>query len=171
MDIGVVLGRFQVHELTDGHLYLINQALAQHRRVLVLIGSPQEYSTKSNPLDYPTRERMIRSRFPDVVVQAMPDFPGNDKRWSHHIDVTIKSIFPDVQKATLFAGRDSFAPHYVGAWTVETCDSGIEYISGTAKRESIGKVVIDSPDFRRGIIYATQNPPVPPEKKEAASAV
>jgi nicotinamide mononucleotide adenylyltransferase len=89
MDVGVVIGRFQVHELTDGHLFLINSALANHRRVLVLVGSPQEYSTKKNPLDYPTRERMIRSRFPDVVVQAAPDFPNNDKRWSHHIDVTI----------------------------------------------------------------------------------
>jgi bifunctional NMN adenylyltransferase/nudix hydrolase len=167
MDVGVVIGRFQVHELTDGHLFLINSALANHRRVLVLVGSPQEYSTKKNPLDYPTRERMIRSRFPDVVVQAAPDFPNNDKRWSHHIDVTIKTVFPQADRAVLYAGRESFKPHYVGAWPVVELDSGIEFISGTKKREDIGKVVIDSADFRRGIIYATQNT-WPPKVEEAA---
>src|SRR5687767_2368058 len=104
-DVGVVIGRFQVHELTDGHLYLINQALAHHRRVLVLVGSSQEYSTAKNPLDYPTRERMIRSRFPDVVVQALPDC-SSDRAWSKSIDKQIKAIYPKVETATLYAGRD-----------------------------------------------------------------
>lgn len=159
MDIGVVIGRFQIPELTDGHLYLINQAFSANRRVLILVGSASTSGTVANPLDYPTRERMIRARFPEAVVLPLQDVPSNDILWSTLVDAAVMTVYPRAEMVTLFAGRDSFAPHYKGQWPVIICDSGIEHVSGTAKRAAVGKVVLDSADFRRGIIYATQNPP------------
>lgn len=157
-DIGVVIGRFQVANLSEGHVYLIEQARAQHRTVVVLIGSSQEWGTIKNPLPYAARERMIRAAYPDVVCCPLPDFPGNNKRWSHHLDMTIKHLGWQLGEVVLYAGRESFAPHYSGEFKVVECDSGMEHISGTMVRSNIGKVIVADEHWRRGVIWATQNP-------------
>lgn len=157
-DLGVVIGRFQVASLSEGHVYLIEQARAQHRNVVVLVGSSQEWGTTKNPLNYATRERMIRDRYPDVTCCPLPDFPSNNKRWSHHLDITLQSLGWELGDVVLYAGRDSFRAYYEGAHKVVECDSGMDHVSGTAVRQNIGKLVLPSEDFRRGIIYGTQNP-------------
>ena len=159
IDVGVVVGRFQVADLSDGHVFLIDHAREKHRTVVVAIGSSQEWGTAKNPLNYACRERTIRDRYPDVICVPLPDMPGNDKRWSHHLDVTIRSLGWELGEVVLYAGRDSFKPHYVGDFKVEEIDSGMDHISGTAVRHNIGKLILPTIDFRRGVIYATQNPP------------
>lgn len=144
--------------LSEGHIYLIEQARAQHRTVIVMIGSSQEWGTIKNPLNYACRERMIRDRFPEVTCCPLPDFPGNNKRWSHHLDATIRNLGWDLGDVVLYAGRDSFKPLYTGGFKVIECDSGMNHIAGSMIRENIGKLILPSEDFRRGIIYATQNP-------------
>ena len=167
MHIGVVIGRFQVAHLSTGHKYLIDQALAQHRIVLVLIGSSQEWGTVKNPLPYALRAGAVQNEYfhmpGRVIVLPLPDFPGNDKRWSHHVDVTIKSVGFPVETATLFAGRDSFMAHYVGEFKVVECDGGLDHVAGSEVRAAIGKELRNSDDFRAGLIYASQNPWVPPQ--------
>ena len=49
--VGVVIGRFQVHELHKGHLLLLNEA-AKHGKMLVCIGVSPTLVTRDNPLDY-----------------------------------------------------------------------------------------------------------------------
>jgi len=158
-DLGVVIGRFQVANLSDGHCFLIDHALDCHRNVVVLVGSSQEAGTINNPLNFPIRQRMIKEMYPQITVVAAPDFPGNNKRWSHHIDASIKSLgmTVDPNKVFLYGGRDSFGPCYMGEFTVVEIDSGMDHISGTSVRKNIGKRIVDSEQFRRGIIYATQN--------------
>ena len=160
-DVGAVVGRFQVAHLSEGHMYLIDQALAQHRNVVVLIGSAKSWGTKKNPLNYATRAAMIAEMYPppQVTCCPLPDFPGNDKRWSHHLDMTVKGLGWDLGDVTLYAGRDSFRPHYVGEFKVIECDGDMNHISGSADRENIGKLIRPSENFRRGVIYAAQNPP------------
>lgn len=157
-DVGVVIGRFQVPKLTDGHTYLIDEALSKHRRVIVLLGSSQEWGTKKNPLNYQTRARMIQEEYPEVITCPLPDF-DNDSVWSDRIDETVKSVGWDVTSCVIYGGRNSFHPHYKGNFQVVICDSGVEGISGTSLRKSVGKVARSTEDFRRGVIYATQNPP------------
>lgn len=156
--IGAVVGRFQVARLSDGHRFLIDRARTDHQNVVVLVGSAQEWGTNKNPLNFATRMRMIMDEYPAVTCVPLPDFPGNNKRWSHHLDVTLRSLGWSVTGATLYAGRDSFKPHYVGEFNVVEVESGMDHISGTSVRANIGRVIVPSEDFRRGIIYATQNP-------------
>lgn len=157
-DVGVVVGRFQISNLSEGHIYLIERALTEHRNVVVLIGSSQEWGTQKNPMNYATRAQMILATYPEVTTCPLPDFPGMSKRWSHHLDATIRSLGWDLGDVVLYAGRDSFAPHYEGDFQVVICDSGISHISGTNIREEIGKQVLASEDFRSGVIYAALNP-------------
>lgn len=157
-DIGVVIGRFQVASLTEGHVYLIEQARTQHRTVVVLIGSSQEWGTTQNPLPYAARERMIRTHYPDVTCCPLPDFPGDNARWSEHIDFTLRALGWALGEVVLYAGRDSFKPFYAGAFKVVECDSGMNHVAGSLVRGNIGKLVLGDENWRRGVIWATQNP-------------
>lgn len=156
MEVGVVIGRFQVDNLHAGHRYIISNALQNHRKVIVFLGIPQIGGTRHDPLDYPTRERMIRAEFPDVFVLPLKDCQA-DEMWSAQVDDLIQRVVPNVKKAVLYGGRESFIPHYQGRHTAVEIDSEIGYNSATEERKEIGKVVRSSADFRAGAIYAQQN--------------
>lgn len=156
MDIGVVIGRFQVEALHEGHRFLINTAFQNHRRVIIFIGCSPIEGTKHDPLDFQTRLRMVQSEYPDAIVLPLHD-QQNDEAWSQKLDQAIRGVVPNVTKACLYGGRDSFHPSYKGQFTPVKIDSTVSYRNGTSQREDIGKVVRNTADFRAGIIYSTQN--------------
>jgi bifunctional NMN adenylyltransferase/nudix hydrolase len=161
MEVGVVIGRFQVDDLHEGHRFLIGTALRSHRKVVVFLGVPARPSSQENPLDYATRERMIRAAFPDVIVMPLLD-RATDQEWSAQLDGMIEVITNKTGKAVLYGGRGSFVPHYTGVHKAVEVDSGIEGKSGTVLRKEIGRVVRSSSDFRAGQIYLSQNAPIRP---------
>jgi len=62
-DVGVIIGRFQVAELHDGHHMIISSVLERHKKVLIFLGStPDVLVTKQNPLDFLTRQQMIQEK-------------------------------------------------------------------------------------------------------------
>jgi bifunctional NMN adenylyltransferase/nudix hydrolase len=161
MEVGVVIGRFQVDDLHEGHRFLINTALNNHRKVVVFVGIPARPASKNNPLDYATRERMIRAAFPDVMVMPLLD-KATDIEWSEQVDGLVEVVTNKTGSAILYGGRDSFVPHYKGKFKAIEIDSGIEGKSGTTLRREIGRVVRSSSDFRAGQIYFAQNAPIRP---------
>lgn len=156
MEVGVIIGRFQVDTLHEGHRALINQAFSNHRRVIILVGCSPIVGTKHDPLDYPTRLRMLQAEYPDAIIHPLPD-NQSDIAWSKCVDDLVRLTVPNVSKAVIYGGRDSFHKHYSGAFSAVVIDTGINYQSGTEQRQNIGKVVRNSSDFRAGIIYSTQN--------------
>ncbi len=156
MEVGCVIGRFQVETLHEGHRYLINEAFRHHKKVIIFVGCPAISGTKYDPIDFPTRERMLRAEYPDAIILPQYDRLA-DADWSKALDAQIRGIVPNLSGAKLYGGRKSFQPHYRGEFTAVVVESGIEFRSGTAQRSDIGKVVRGSADFRAGIIYSTQN--------------
>lgn len=156
MEIGAVIGRFQVDSLHEGHRLLINKAFENHRQVLIFIGCPPVEGTKHDPLNFPTRLRMLQSEYPSAVILPLHDH-RSDKLWSSSLDAQIRGIVPNVTSCVLYGGRSSFQKHYCGEFTPIEIDSGVNYRSGSEQREDIGKVVRNSSDFRAGVIYSTQN--------------
>jgi len=154
--VGVVIGRWQVETLHEGHRFLINEAFRHHKKVIIFIGCAPIQGTKHNPLDYPTRERLLRSEYPDATILPLYDHLSNEE-WSKQLDSQIRGIYPNVTNAKLYGGRSSFQEHYCGTFEPVNINSDIEYKSGTKQREDIGKVVRGSADFRAGIVYSTQN--------------
>lgn len=157
-DIGVVVGRFQVPNLHQGHKFLINYALQRHDRVLVVIGCSPLPLTRRNPLDYETRAMMIGRYFPDIVIARIDD-NRSDEVWSNRLDEIISSYFP-VNNAILYGSRDCFFGHYKGRHKTELVDvqsdpSGQEY-NATDLREAVGPN--GSMEFRMGMIYASKLP-------------
>lgn len=156
MEIGVVIGRFQVESLHDGHRFLVNKAFENHRKVIIFIGCPPIEGTKHDPLDFVTRLRMLQSEYPDAIILPQHD-RLSDEEWSERLDEQIKGVVPNVTTAILYGGRKSFQPHYKGKYTAIEIDSGINYKNASEQRGDIGKVTRSSADFRAGIIYSTQN--------------
>lgn len=153
---GVIVGRFQVNELHDGHMELFRIVKSRHNRVLVFIGCAPAGITRNNPLDYETRRRMIQAKFPDISTAPLPDL-GNDEIWSKNLDVEIsKQLSADFGDVTLYGARDSFLPHYHGHFKPVELPFEVK-VSGSEIRERLTNTVMESADFRSGCIYTVNN--------------
>lgn len=153
-DIGVIVGRFQVPELTEGHKHVIDNVLTAHKQLIIAIGVSPTLGTKKNPLGYTSRMHMLRSTYKTAIIVPIVDV-NSDELWSKNLDTLIRSICP-IGSICLYGSRDSFISSYKGIYS--TFELGtLEKIEATKIREKIGKELIDSTDFRAGIIYQTQN--------------
>ena len=153
--LGVVIGRFQVPRLHAGHRALIDTACAESATVLIVIGSPGHGGpalTVRNPLDYETREAMIKKAYPKVAVCELRD-ERKDEDWSTTLDMTIQKHAAGAPVA-LYVSRDSFRPYYHGKYTHFREVPPVPKTNGTALRN--GTCIRDTEDFRRGVIYAAK---------------
>lgn len=156
---GVIVGRFQVHELHDGHKELIRTVCKKHDRVIIFLGVSPTLATVRDPLDFPTRAQMILSAFPNGITVGVTVCPladrSSDEVWSRKLDEAIRHVAP-YGDITLYGGRDSFVACYTGHFKPVTLDMEVEK-SGEQVRVKVGNNIIASSDFRAGVIYSTQN--------------
>lgn len=153
-DVGVIIGRFQVHELHQAHIDLIQTVCDKHDKVLIFLGLSPLMVTRENPLDFESRKQMILEQFPNVNVLYVKD-QYSDEVWSKKLDEQIEDLVSPMQTVVLYGGRDSFLPHYNGRYaTAELVPDA--YFSGTEIRKSISRKVKASALFRAGVIWASQ---------------
>jgi bifunctional NMN adenylyltransferase/nudix hydrolase len=153
---GVIVGRFQVNDLHDGHMELFRQVRSRHNGVIVFVGVHPAGISVNHPLDFPVRKAMIQAKFPEFTVLPLKD-TRTDELWSTALDAAIDSVITGTAAVTLYGGRDSFVPHYKGHYTPVELALPIETqkVSGTDIRNEFANKVIESPDFRAGMIYAS----------------
>jgi bifunctional NMN adenylyltransferase/nudix hydrolase len=148
--IGVTVGRFQVKELHEGHIGLLDTICANHKKVIVFLGIPAGDAGKKNPLDYNTREAMIKALYPNVVCLPQKD-NRSDEVWSDNLDHLIELTFGE--DAILYGSRDSFLPYYHGKHkTIELTPK--PFLNGTEIRSKVANEVLPTADFRAGVIHA-----------------
>ncbi len=154
--IGVIIGRFQVAELTSGHCHLIDTVFQRHTSVLILIGVHSSQPTERNPLNFDARKAMIQAKYPMAVILPIKD-SISDLHWSSRVDVLIESLlFSHENGAIVYGSRDSFKYRYSGKYDVEIIPE-IPDTAGTYARSLISKRLLSSIDFRCGIIYGAFN--------------
>lgn len=151
---GVIIARFQTPSLHEGHLTLIRQVKQKHNRVLIILGVSPVRGSRKNPLDYYTRERMIKQQFPEIIVLPLSD-QKSDAVWSQKLDELLRNNFPH-ENFLLYGSRDSFMGTYTGKYTTEALPPVKDY-NATAMREALSDKVFDTEEFRAGIIYNTYN--------------
>ena len=154
-DVGVIVGRFQVHELHEAHLDFIRTICNEHPKVLIFLGLSPCMVTQNNPLDFESRKQMILEKFPNVNVLYIKDI-ANDDGWSIDLDEKISDIIGPNQSVVLYGSRDSFIELYKGKYPTQELVQEV-YISGTEIRRSISKKVKNTPEFRAGVIWAAYN--------------
>ncbi len=150
--VGVIIARFQVPSLHKGHKHLIETVSARHEKVLVLLGVSGGMTTSVDPLDFPTRELMVKHLYPNVHVHPVYD-AQDDAVWSEEIDELIARLFP-AHEAVLYGSRGSFIPHYKGVHKTHEL-AQVSSVSGTDIREKVCEPS-SSKEFRKGMIYAAR---------------
>lgn len=155
-DVGVLVGRFQVHELHAGHRELLDHVVSNHDKVIIFLGnSPLPVST-NNPLDFEARKQMLLAKYPRANVLYVPDQATNEG-WSAHLDDQIGNLVTPGQSVVLYGGRDSFIDRYSGKYPTQELLQSTHY-SGRAQRKAIAKSAAKaSPEFRAGVIWASQS--------------
>lgn len=156
-DIVATVGRFQVDDLHAGHRGLLAALTAgRPRKVLVFLGVAP-VASQHNPLDYPTRARMVQDAFPEVVVAPLVDGPS-DAEWSARLDAQIRLLAP-VGRVAVIGGRHSFVESYSGRFPTFTLAEIPATPSGATIRQQCGRQVRHSTDFRAGVIYGQMSQP------------
>ncbi len=153
-DVGIIVGRFQVHRPHSAHIDLIESVIDKHDKVLIFLGLSPLRNTFNNPLDFRSREAMLSEHFKNKVEVHFIDDVTNDITWSINLDIQIQKWTHPNQSVMLYGSRDSFIPHYKGK--NPTCElEPSEFLSGTEIRR---KVINDYPNteaYRAGVIAAT----------------
>src|SRR5262245_38094223 len=153
MSVGVVIGRFQVAALHEGHIALLSAVAQKCTRMVVLVGVSAAPANAHDPLPYFCREDAIRTAFPAATVLPLPDC-RTDAEWSSRIDLLL-APFLDQGPIRLYGGRESALPHYSGIHRAEAL--AVEsLVSGTQIRRDVDLGF--SLDFRLGLVYATKLP-------------
>jgi len=153
--VGVIIGRFQVSELTDGHKSIIDSVVDRHIKTLCIVGLSEIKASKNNPLDFSSRQQMLTEAYPDIHIFYIKDAPY-DGDWSRKLDSVISTHIPPDANVTLYGSRDCFVSRYHGKYGTKELVQEI-FTSGTKERSSKAFHVSDSADFRSGAIWATQN--------------
>lgn len=154
--LGVIVGRFQVPDLTPGHCALINHARHNHSRVLVVVGRSPVPVTRENPLTYEHRKHIIEWTFGDVCIAGLDDVRG-DRLWCQGLDDLIQSVRDGDEPVVLYGGRDSFLGGYVGKFPTQEFNVTV-LGSGSEVRAEIGNnSFLPTGRFSQGVIWATQN--------------
>ncbi|MFT3826235.1 MAG: NUDIX domain-containing protein [Chitinophagaceae bacterium] len=151
---GVIIARFQTPYLHDGHNYLLNEIQSKHNKIVIVLGVSPLKSSKRNPFDFYTREKMLKQYRADLVILPLRD-QASDTVWSHHLDDLLQNTFPN-ESFVLYGSRDSFIPAYSGKFPTEAL-AAQEGFSATDIRDANADKVLDTTDFRFGVNYACQN--------------
>ena len=153
-DIGIIIGRFQLHELHEAHKELIETVINNHDKTILFIGCTPAIGTRKNPLDFMTRKYMIEELYNFSAILPLYD-QKSDAVWSKQIDSKIRETFP-MGSVTIYGSRDSFIPYYIGQFQTKELEPE-SYVSATEIRNKVAKSIMKSSDFRAGVIYSTYN--------------
>lgn len=157
-DIGVIIGRFQIHELHTEHKKLIEHVLNQHDKVILFLGISQAINTRKNPLDFLSRKVMIEELYGDRISIILPlHNQKSDEVWAQQVDRKIREVLP-IGSVLLYGSKDSFIPYYEPHGGFDTCKLEPEsMVSASDVREDIKNKVLRSKEFRAGMIYAANS--------------
>lgn len=78
-DVGMICGRFQTFH--KGHESLVETGLNLCDRLLILVGSSQEYGTERNPLNINTRTKMLKEVYgdnPNIMIYGLADLTNEN---------------------------------------------------------------------------------------------
>lgn len=150
--LGVVIGRFQIHELHEGHLWLLDYVHERHEQLLILVGHNSIRFNTVDPFPFHIRRQMLKSRYGEAIILPLPDSPIGNRHWSMTVDEKVSGMC-GAEGATLYGSRDSFIPHYTGSFRTEEVPE-LQNRSATLVRAEAAGNHVDDPMFRLGWLAA-----------------
>lgn len=145
---GIIIGRFQVFELSDIHERLIASVQERHEKVFVFLGSNPAPSM-NNPIDLELRMLMFNDRYgDDIVVEEMPDLP-DDRIWSQELDRRVLELRP-AGEVVLYGTEEDFVSHYSGRYATQVLEPSEGEMSILPTSDGLDNLR----DFRAGIMFS-----------------
>lgn len=149
MKISIIVGRFQIPELHEGHIKLINEAKKNSDKLILFLGSRIVRSTK-DPLSFKMRKNVVQKylRLNDEIYEIKDH--KSDSVWRERFYNRVKELTNEEDVCTYYGSRDSFLDYLPkNENTVLVEDAGF---SGTKIRNNIKN--LDNKTFRAGYIKA-----------------
>lgn len=139
MKTSVVIGRFQIPQLHEGHISLLKTAYASSDKLLVILAVTEDSPSLKNPYSPDARKRMIHQcvseyEFKITTFATIKDY-YSDHVWSHHLDIIIDSLTFD-SEVKIYHSRDSIAGHYFGKYPLVAVKSKSK-LSSTEIRDKV----------------------------------
>lgn len=153
MSLGVVVGRFQVPTLHDGHSLLIDHVASKHDELLIVLGVSPLLNTRRDPLDYEQRRQMLETAYPNAYIEPIMD-RLSDKVWSEKLDEIVGKYAVIDEPVVVYGGRDNCLRDYEGPHATALGPTERE-ASGTEVRKLVYGTTRDTADFRAGVIWAS----------------
>lgn len=156
--VGVVMARFQCHELHEAHKELIDTVLAEHPKVMIFLGLAPVRGSIRDPLPFQPRKQMLleaypHEKYPNLSIGYIKDDRSNED-WSKKLDENIKDAIGPLDTVVLYGSRDSFLTSYRGKFDTRELQA-TRHVSGTELRAKIAQAPQSNPQFRAGAIWAT----------------
>lgn len=158
--VGVVLGRFQLPALHEGHKAVISEVQRRHERVVLIVASAPVFLTRKNPLSGEIRKALLEAEYQNqnVLVAELQNHPS-DEEWSKDFDRVLAELVGDAD-CIIYGARDNSLTYYSGRHETHALDLDLK-TSATAIREKIKNGFpenrLDLRKFAEGVIYAAHN--------------
>lgn len=107
--VSIIIGRFQLFH--NGHKRVVNAALKQAAKVLVLVGSASTARSMQNPFTYDKRKTMIAEVYPTesaegrLIIQPIDDTLYDDAAWIRDVEAIVNRT----AKGLATSGQDGSA--------------------------------------------------------------
>ena len=161
-EIAVTVGRFQVDELHEGHRKLIEKCL-RFDSCIIFIGCSEAINTWDNPLPFELRKAMIEEAYPSRNMTICPLYDRScDVEWVGILQKLVQFIKKPGDTPVFIGGHNSYLKLCNKMNEFDYSETSIELprydaCSGTYIRCRIGDEPKSDVNFRRGIIWASQN--------------
>lgn len=139
---GLFIGRFQPFH--KGHESIVHKMLEECERVIIAIGSAQEFGTITNPFRYEYRRLMIQKVFPEyfdrITILGITDRanPSDDESWGEYLLNTIYQSI-NIKPDAIYQGEENKHNKWFDSFNIPiiNIDRGILKVSATEIRKSI----------------------------------
>lgn len=139
MKLGLVIGRFQ--PLHNGHVAIIQKAIEENDKVLVLVGSENKLADYKNPFGSEVRIHLIKEHFGDqVIIKGINDYPS-DFEWIEDVVSRVNTIQEDPSKVCLYTSEKD-SEYYATNFLYDLDVQSSEGLSATRVREFMYKNVV-----------------------------
>ncbi len=125
-DIAVLIGRFQPFH--NGHLGLLQTALATAQQVVVVLGSSMRARNSKNPFTWQERASMIRATLPEELAARLSFIPirdyYDDARWAKAVQQSIEQQFGPVHVSLIGHFKDASSQYLnlFPQWKLVKCE-------------------------------------------------
>lgn len=111
----VLIGRFQPFH--EGHRFLVETALAQFDRLIIVIGSAERARSTLNPFTYNERVQIIKANLESSLTRidfiAAQDIFYDEPLWYHLVHTSVMKMAGAEQAITLIGHNKDFSSYYL----------------------------------------------------------